>query len=35
MVIFIPPGNRKDPTRAPECYDATFRYLAGLGVGVA
>lgn len=32
MVIFIPPGNRKDPTRPPEYYDATFRYLAGLGV---
>jgi hypothetical protein len=34
MVIFIPPGNRKDPTRPPAYYDATFRYLAELGVAV-
>lgn len=32
MVIFIPPGSRKDPTRSPEYYDGTFSYLAGLGV---
>jgi hypothetical protein len=32
MVIFIPPGSRKDPTRSPEYYDATFSYLAALGV---
>jgi hypothetical protein len=32
MVIFIPPGSRKDPTRSPEYYDATFSYLSGLGV---
>ena len=34
MVIFIPPGSRKDPTRSPEYYDATFAYLAGLGVRI-
>jgi hypothetical protein len=32
MVIFIPPGSRKDPTRSPEYYEATFSYLAALGV---
>ena len=34
MVIFVPPGNRNDPTRTPEFYDATFEYLAGLGLHV-
>jgi DUF2075 family protein len=32
MVIFIPPGSQKDPTRSPEYYDATFSYLAALGM---
>jgi hypothetical protein len=32
MVIFIPPGSRRDPTRSPDYYDATFSYLTGLGV---
>ena len=32
MVIFVPPGDRNDPTRAPEYYDSTYRYLAGLGI---
>ena len=32
MVIFVPPGNRGDPTRSPEFYDSTFHYLAGLGI---
>lgn len=32
MVIFVPPGDQNDPTRAPEYYDVTYRYLAGLGV---
>jgi len=35
MVIFVPPGDRNDPTRAPEYYDSTFRYLAGLGISEA
>lgn len=34
MVIFVPPGDRKDPTRAPEYYDSTFRYLSDLGVPI-
>ncbi len=34
MVIFVPPGHANDPTRSPEYYDATFRYLTGLGVPV-
>ncbi len=34
MVIFVPAGDRWDPTRAPGYYDATFEYLAGIGVPV-
>jgi hypothetical protein len=32
MVIFVPPGDQNDPTRAPEYYDSTYRYLSGLGI---
>ena len=32
MVIFVPPGNRNDPTRPPEFYDATFEYLRRVGI---
>ena len=32
MVIFVPPGNRRDHTRSPEYYDQTFRYLSELGI---
>jgi Schlafen group 3, DNA/RNA helicase domain len=32
MVIFIPPGESSDPTRSPEFYDSTFRYLSELGI---
>jgi hypothetical protein len=32
MVIFIPPGDRTDPTRSPEFYDSTFQYLRQLGI---
>lgn len=32
MVIFVPSGNSSDPTRPPKFYDATFNYLAGLGI---
>lgn len=32
MVIFVPPGDKNDPTRAPEYYDSTYRYLTGLGI---
>jgi Uncharacterized conserved protein (DUF2075) len=34
MVLFIPPGDASDPTRLPEFYDETFRYLAGVGIPV-
>lgn len=32
MVIFIPPGERSDPTRSPNYYDSTFNYLIELGI---
>lgn len=32
MVVFVPPGDRRDLTRLPEFYDQTFEYLAGLGI---
>jgi hypothetical protein len=34
MVIFVPPGDPRDPTRAANIYDPTFNYLACLGVPV-
>jgi len=32
MVVFIPPGNRRDPTCPPEFYDSTFNYLRELRI---
>ena len=32
MVIFVPPGDESDPTRAPAFYNDTYEYLTGLGV---
>jgi DUF2075 family protein len=32
MVIFVPPGDESDPTRAPRFYDETYSYLSGLGI---
>jgi DUF2075 family protein len=32
MVIFVPPGERRDQTRDPAFYDQTFGYLVGLGI---
>jgi len=32
MVIFVPPGDRHDPTRSPEFYDETFTYLRNVGI---
>jgi hypothetical protein len=32
MIIFVPPGDRTDPTRSPEFYDSTFSYLTQLGI---
>jgi hypothetical protein len=34
MVIFVPPGDRRDATREPAFYDGTFAYLKGLAVPV-
>jgi hypothetical protein len=34
MVLFVPPGDPSDPTRLPEFYDETFRYIAGVGIPV-
>ena len=32
MVIFVPPGDRRDATRPPENYDGTFGFLRDIGV---
>jgi len=32
MVIFVPSGDSRDPTRAPEYYDNTFNYLRSIGI---
>jgi hypothetical protein len=32
MVIFVPPGDESDPTRAPAFYNDTYEYLRTLGV---
>jgi hypothetical protein len=32
MVIFVPPGDKEDPTRLPAFYDETYSYLVGLGM---
>jgi hypothetical protein len=34
MVIFVPPGEPKDPTRRSSYYDCTFDYLTELGIPV-
>ena len=34
MVIFVPRGDAQDKTRSPSYYDATFMYLADLGIPV-
>ena len=34
MVIFVPQGDTKDPTRSPRFYDSTFDYLSHLGIPV-
>jgi DUF2075 family protein len=34
MVIFVPPGDARDPTRLPSFYDGTYRYLVDVGVSV-
>lgn len=32
MAIFVPPGDRRDPTRLPTFYDGTFEYLRTVGL---
>jgi hypothetical protein len=32
MVIYVPPGNKDDPTRAPAVYESTYLYLTSLGI---
>jgi hypothetical protein len=32
MVIFVPPGDESDPTRAPAFYNHTYEYLTGMGI---
>ena len=32
MVIFVPPGDRRDATRPPENYDGTYEFLREVGV---
>lgn len=32
MVIYVPPGDSEDRTREPGVYEATYRYLEGLGI---
>jgi hypothetical protein len=32
MVIFVPSGDRRDPTRPEAVYDETFGYLRNLGI---
>ncbi|MFO1456498.1 MAG: DUF2075 domain-containing protein [Steroidobacteraceae bacterium] len=34
MVVFVPPGDRSDPTRLPAHYDETWRYLEAAGIAV-
>src|SRR6185436_15546721 len=32
MVIFVPPGDTKDPTRSKSYYDGTYRYFRDVGI---
>ena len=34
MVIVIPKGDEKDPTRQPKIYDPTWNYLRDIGLDV-
>ncbi len=35
MVIFVPKGDEKDPTRSPKFYDETYEYLSLCGIPAA
>jgi hypothetical protein len=32
MVIFVPPGAKRDRTRSPAFYEGIYDYLTGMGV---
>ena len=32
MVIFVPPGAKRDRTRKPDFYEGVYDYLTGMGV---
>jgi hypothetical protein len=32
MIIVVPEGESRDPTRDPSFYDETYNYLLGLGI---
>jgi hypothetical protein len=32
MVIYVPSGDLREPTRSPQFYDSTYRYLVDLGI---
>lgn len=32
MVVFVPTGDASDPTRSPDYYDSTYRYLTDIGI---
>ena len=32
MVVFVPRGDKRDPTRLPSFYDSTFSYLRDAGI---
>jgi hypothetical protein len=32
MVIFVPPGAKRDKTRSPDFYEGIFDYLTHMGV---
>jgi len=34
MVIFVPPGAKRDRTRSPAFYDDVYEYLLGLGLHI-
>lgn len=34
MILCVPEGNREDPTRQPEFYDTTYKYLESIGLQV-
>ena len=32
MVIFVPPGTKRDRTRSPDFYEGVYDYLTGMDV---